>query len=486
MGDTLNRSIFALCLLLSGCAFISETDESRRLDSDEDGRNWFDDCNDKDAEVGMTVWYADVDEDGYGDPESTMESCEKPEGSWTDNQADCDDADAEVYINAPEICDEKDNDCDSWIDDEDENVEEASQNMFLPDNDGDGYPFEGAVVRTCLAEKEGFVLVVSLDDQIYDCDDTDSSVSPADADGDGFGTCDTENFDCDDTDPNVSPSQTEICDMIDTNCDGVLNEGLPTTHYLDQDGDGYGDAEQGICVGSDEEVPENYTEDNPDCNDAIDVGASVYPQAEEVCDEIDNDCDGDIDENVQLIRYYDSDDDEYGDPNNDVYIGCEEPADPNYVTASGDCDDALDTINPDAEERCYDGQDNNCDGLIDSVENNNWDSDVIAALGDAAPTLWYLDDDEDGFGTNAESGSVYSCFNPTTYTPTGQIDKPYVASSGDCDDYNATIHPVVNEAEGCFQDVDEDGYGDDFAEGVPLGHLQSCCREMIVMTLMIL
>ena len=80
-----------------------------------------------------------------------------------------------------------------------------------------------------------------------------------------------------------------------------------------------------------------------------------------------------------------------------MYVGCEEPSDPKYVTASGDCQDdgTLDLdgdqildhslINPDANEICYDFEDNDCNGLTDEVENNNWDEDLFVLLGEALP-----------------------------------------------------------------------------------------------------
>ena len=102
---------------------------------------------------------------------------------------------------------------------------------------------------------------------------------------------------------------------IDDNCNGELDELGSTSGrvwYLDTDGDGYGSDTLPIeaC-----EQPENYAPNKWDCNES---DASINPDAVEMCDAIDNDCDGLIDEadpDAQLsTRYLDSDGDGYGDP----------------------------------------------------------------------------------------------------------------------------------------------------------------------------
>ncbi len=81
----------------------------------------------------------------------------------------------------------------------------------------------------------------------------------------------------------------------------------------------------------------------------------------EICDNIDNDCDGEIDEGVTLTYYRDLDFDTYGDTEYPIQW-CFKPV--GYVSRPGDCDDATQDINPGAIE-VHDGIDNDCDGLID-------------------------------------------------------------------------------------------------------------------------
>ncbi len=121
-----------------------------------------------------------------------------------------------------------------------------------------------------------------------------------DADADGFGDpaapvpCDqgvATSGDCDDSDPGVHPGAAEACNDVDDDCDGQVDDadddvvdGLP--FFVDGDGDGYG-SDDGLvtaCV-----LAEGLSLSGGDCDDA-DPG--IHPDAEELCDEIDQDCDG--------------------------------------------------------------------------------------------------------------------------------------------------------------------------------------------------
>ena len=115
---------------------------------------------------------------------------------------------------------------------------------------------------------------------------TDDTGSPSvvDRDGDGF----TSDVDCDDTNPEVYPDAPEICDDLDNDCDAEVDED-GVLSYLDADQDGYGDpaSEELLC-----EEDLTRVSNGDDCDDSDPL---VNPDAEEICDGIDNDCDSETD-----------------------------------------------------------------------------------------------------------------------------------------------------------------------------------------------
>ncbi len=245
------------------------------------------------------------------------------------------------------------------------------------------------------------------------------------------------NLDCDDTNVNVHPNATEICNLIDDDCDGLIDDADPgivgrSTWNADADGDGYGDANNSVlaCV-----QPNGYVSNGNDCNDA---NASVHPGAGEFCNDYDDDCDGLIDDNDPEITgqptwYVDADGDGYGDASNSV-LACVQPN--GYVSNGDDCNDANAAVHPGAGEFCND-YDDDCDGLIDDN-----DPEITGQ-----PT-WYADTDGDGFGD--PSNSVLACVQPNGY----------VSNGNDCNDANATVHPGAGEFCNDYDD-DCDGLIDD-------------------------
>jgi hypothetical protein len=153
----------------------------------------------------------------------------------------------------------------------------------------------------------------------------------------------------------------EVCNGIDDDCNGLVDDGLLfTTFYADTDGDTYGDPSSSTtsCEGS----LAGYVTNNTDCNDG---SAAINPGATEVCNNlIDDNCDGQTDENCITYTYYlDNDLDGYGDPA--VTTISSNPLPPaGYVADNTDCDDNNIAVNPGATEICN-GIDDNCDGITD-------------------------------------------------------------------------------------------------------------------------
>ena len=126
----------------------------------------------------------------------------------------------------------------------------------------------------------------------------------------------------------------------------------------DLDGDGF------LDVGEDCDNDGILDTDGSAILDEFTINKSLACAAE-VCDGIDNDCDGLIDEGVTTIYYSDADGDGYGNPSVSTEA-CSAPA--GYVTNNTDCDDTNAGINPGVMEICNDSIDNDCDGLVDTSD----------------------------------------------------------------------------------------------------------------------
>ena len=245
-------------------------------------------CNGIDDQCNGAVPADEVDGDGDGDPPCNGD-CDDTDPSLNsldsdgDNQStcngDCDDANPDVFNSAVEICDGQDGNCDGTIPSDE------------TDGDSDGeMPCEG----DC---DDAEVSVNSSATEVCDGYDTDcdGTLPPDENDGDA------DNFmgctgDCDDTNDTVHPGAPELCDATDNNCDTVVDEGVPyTTWYFDGDGDGWGGTTgappETTCDGP--PAATNWVDQGGDCNDAFNA---TFPGNPEVCDTIDNNCDGVIDE----------------------------------------------------------------------------------------------------------------------------------------------------------------------------------------------
>lgn len=188
-------------------------------------------------------------------------------------------------------------------------------------------------------------------------DDKPSGGERIDLDNDGFAT----GADCDDLDPTIHPDADEICDGVDQNCDGLVdNDSVDAVEqFEDGDGDGFGATSSSAhrCPGE-----SGWSEAHGDCDDTV---GSIHPAADELCDGSDNDCDGVVDGAQAagaLDCFNDSDGDGYG-TGDVVTRACECP--PGSTSEPGDCDDAAATTNPAVTEQWYDGVDSDCDGADD-------------------------------------------------------------------------------------------------------------------------
>jgi MYXO-CTERM domain-containing protein/CSLREA domain-containing protein len=107
---------------------------------------------------------------------------------------------------------------------------------------------------------------------------------------------------------------------------------------------------------------------------------AAFPGNPEVCDGADNDCNGMIDDGLETFEFWpDADGDGFGDANAEPISACAAPD--GYVDDASDCDDTAAGINPDAEEICDNGIDDNCDGLVDGD-----DPSCATGDGDGDPT----------------------------------------------------------------------------------------------------
>jgi len=412
--------------------------------------------------VDATTWYVDADADGYGDAADSIVSCQQPAG-YVAQAGDCNDGDAGLNPGAMEFCDGIDNNCDGQVDNDCTNTlctpEESACLQTCVDVDCGGDPFcatgcaascgvsdlcNGAYgdLMTCgvancagvsgQAELEACMRANCAAELIavFGPECTDGEVQSC---GSDVGACQTGTQTCtgglwEQACVGEIAPQPEICNGIDDNCDGAVDES-GQWWYSDADGDGYGGEgdQMDSCT-----QPPDYVADGNDCDDN---DPAVNPGAAEICDGTDNNCDGVVDEGFDL----DAD---------------------GFASCGGDCDDGDASVNPDAVEVC-DGLDNNCDGVVD--EGFDLDADGVTTCAgdcdDAKPAVypgaaeicdgtdnncdgqvdegvlqtWYEDWDTDGYGDALYS--VQACGQPAGY----------VADATDCNDLNANVNPSAVE-----------------------------------------
>lgn len=233
--------------------------------------------------IQAQTWYRDQDGDGFGSLSSNVQACSQPLG-FVSNGTDCDDANPAVNQPQP----------------------------YFVDSDQDGV---GSEVQAFLCEATAPLGYSTISG---DCDDSDNHITSnisyfVDADRDGYGTDEmvrlcavtapsgysSQSGDCNDGDANIHPGMTEICgNEIDDNCDGNVDENCATyTWYQDADGDGYGNSSASIVTFS-PVPPTGYVAQAGDCNDN---NENINPAATELCNGIDDNCDGQVDNGIPAL-----------------------------------------------------------------------------------------------------------------------------------------------------------------------------------------
>ncbi len=245
--------------------------------------------------------------------------------------------------------------------------------------------------------------------------------------------------------------------------------------WEDLDADGFGSADLGmVCALTEGQVGQAL-----DCDD---TNPEIAPEARERCNQVDDDCDGEIDEDLRLKQYWQ-------DVDGDGFAGafpsqlaCQAPAS-DWYPAVEDCDDAAADVSPAGVEVCG-GGDEDCDGLYDedddSIDRESFNSYFRDADGDGSgnpdvryrgchlqlgfvanaddcddtdPDFDYLDlyDDADGDGFGDPGAPTTGCLR----------DAGKATNGDDCDDSD----PDVLSARDWYVDVDGDGWGSGPSQG---------------------
>ena len=324
------------------------------VDDDDDGDGILDGQDNCPKVVNPTQKNTDTDLMG--------DACDPDDDNDEDpDVTDCKPLNPTISSLAPEVCDGIDNDCDAAVDE------------GYPDTDADGVAdcVDGDDDDDGIADgQDNCPTVVNPDQENADNDLLGDACDPDD-DNDG----DPDATDCAPLDPKIGAKATDVCNGVDDDCDGTVDEGAldtdgdgtPDCLDADDDGDGVPDNQDncplvqnpGQANADNDQLgnacdPDDDNDGDPDITDCLPLSPLAYHGADELCDGVDNDCNGVVDEG-------------FPDTNSDGIADCVAP------------DDDGDGV-PDTQDNCP---------LVPNPDQGNADNDQ---LGDACDP----DDDNDG------------------------------------------------------------------------------------------
>ncbi len=489
------------------------------------------DCDDDDPSVAPDfTFYQDLDGDGFGTGAQIAEGCVPPPGFTTQN-GDCDDLDPQVFPgqDCSQYCDASDQ---AWLDQNMQAYFEALSESFIncgfpttqqgfqcivddlvnlgipisPECHSCGIATMSCIMQNCVGQ------CLSSNELCYNCAGDNGCLvgfvlcaGLVDVDGDGWSA----GSDCDDADPDTHPYAEEVCDGQDNDCDGQIDEGLDLQTDVNNCGacgvacgEGF-TCTNGQCVPCTDNDQDGFTICDGDCDDS---NAQIGPDSEDVCDGIDNNCNGIVDEFTDI----------FSDPqncggcgmvcppgsvcSNGVCVVCNDNDQDGFTTCDGDCDDNDPAYNPGTFDDCN-GNDNNCDGII--ANNLDQDADGITSCGgdcnDFNSQIWPgatefcdgLDNDCDGqideggvCSSNCTDGILngqetgVDCGGPDCLPCQNCFDNDadgFTTCNGDCDDSNFNIRPGAQELcngidDDCDGQIDEGACGSSCTDGVKNGN----------------
>ena len=403
-------------------------------------------CGVTDPSVGTNNcvnWYRDADGDGYTTNTAAKFDAQFPPASGYESQpeGDCNDADAAIKPGATESCDGIDNDC----------------NTATADGSGQTAPAASKTAGVCAGQvkicasgawqEPVYTSITNYQSTETICDGLDNDCDNS-VDESSTVTCPSGQY-CAGTQGCISSCTptTEVCDNVDNDCDNKIDEGsdgiegsLKNTYYRDADGDTYGSptVTTRACT-----QPSGYLTDNTDC---IDNNNAIHPDATEICNGINDDCDTQTDEGIIPIT-----------------TGC---------VQTGACSGAEKTCTAGAWSACSklpttetcNGIDDDCDTETDEGCGCTAPTPCGSYRNCVAYTTYYQDSDGDGYGvTNLPT---QACTRPNGYSIAG----------GDCNDISANNGAAVNPGviEGPAAPSTWNGINDDCDEFIDEGFGTFC------------